>query len=292
MTIELKSPCKVNLVLNILGQRQDGYHELETLLHPVHVFDDLSFSRAPRGIKLQCSDPALPTDERNLVHRAAAAFLSAAGIKDGVTARLQKRIPLAAGLGGGSSNAAITLLALNALYGEPMTLESLQLTAASIGSDVPFFLQSRPALATGRGEVIRSMDFFRALHNCYFVLIHPGFGIPTAWAYEQLKRFPAALNGTPGKAARLAANLLAGDLQAAKPDFYNSLEAPALEKHPLLAMFKEFLHEQGAVATLMSGSGSTTFAIMDNQLSAERLTEAFKSRFGTSYWITTVRANK
>ena len=200
MTLEKESPGKVNLLLNILGKRPDGFHKLETVIHPVRVFDRLSFTRGGQGIQLTCSEPGLPTDPRNLVYRAAELFLKAAKIKEGVRVHLEKRIPLAAGLGGGSGNAATTLLGLNELFGQPLAPAQLQLIAAFLGSDIPFFLQSKPALATGRGERIQALEFFPALRGAVFLLIHPGFGIPTPWAYQHLARFPAALNGQPGRA--------------------------------------------------------------------------------------------
>lgn len=290
MTLEKSSPCKVNLLLNILGRRPDGFHELETVLQPVRVFDRLSFERSGHGIQIICHTPGLPTDARNLVYQAAALFLAAAEIKEGVRVELEKHIPLAAGLGGGSGNAATTLLGLNELFGGPLGPEHLQSLAASLGSDVPFFLQDQPALATGRGERIEPLESFPALRGAAFVLIHPGFGIATAWAYQQLARFPHALNGRPGRAQKLVARLRGADLAAAGAEFYNSLEAPALEKYPLLALFQEFLRANGAAATLMSGSGSTTFALVPSQAAAEVLAEKFKVRFGQSNGILVVRA--
>jgi 4-diphosphocytidyl-2-C-methyl-D-erythritol kinase len=284
VSLAKSSPCKVNLLLNILGRRPDGFHELETVLHPIRVFDRLTFARAGQGIKLSCTAPGLPTDARNLVYRAASMFLETARIKDGVRMALEKNIPLAAGLGGGSGNAATTLLGLNELFGEPLTPEQLQIIAASLGSDVPFFLQSQPALATGRGERIQPLASFPALRGAAFVLIHPGFGIATAWAYQQLARFPLALNGRPGWAQRLISLLQSADLAAAGAEFYNSLEAPALEKYPLLALFQEFLRANGAAATLMSGSGSTTFAVVPGQAAGEELVEKFKARFSPTNW--------
>ena len=130
MTLEKPSPCKVNLLLNILGKRPDGFHELETVFHPVAVYDRLSFARVAQGIQLTCGDPNLPTDPRNLVYRAADLFLRAAKIKEGVRLHLEKRIPLAAGLGGGSGNAATTLLGLNELFGKPLAMDKLLLIAA------------------------------------------------------------------------------------------------------------------------------------------------------------------
>ena len=290
MTLEKSSPCKVNLLLNILGRRPDGFHELETVLQPVRVFDRLSFARSGHGIQLSCNTPALPTDARNLVYQAAALFLAAAEIKEGVRVELEKHIPLAAGLGGGSGNAATTLLGLNELFGGPLAPEHLQRLAASLGSDVPFFLQDQPALATGRGERIEPLELFPALRGAAFVLIHPGFGIATAWAYQQLARFPLALNGRPGRAQELISRLRSADLAAAGAEFYNSLEAPALEKYPLLALYQEFLRANGAAATLMSGSGSTTFAVAQSQAAAEVLVEKFKARFGQANWILVMRA--
>src|SRR5437773_1751231 len=210
MVIERESLCKVNLVLNILGKRPDGFHELETVMYPVPFYDRLTFERKGGGIALSCSNPELPADNRNLVYRAAEAFLQRTAINEGVGIHLDKRIPLAAGLGGGSANAAVTLLALNELFGSPLTAALLHEIAAGLGSDVPFFLQKGPALATGRGEQIKSLPAFPAMKGVAIVLIHPGFGIPTAWAYQQLPRFPEALNGQPGRAERLIDAVNAG----------------------------------------------------------------------------------
>jgi 4-diphosphocytidyl-2-C-methyl-D-erythritol kinase len=279
-SLEKLSRCKVNLLLNILGRRPDGFHELETVMQPVNLLDRLAFTRSGSGVSLTCSDSSLPTDSGNLVHRAAAAFLQQAGVHEGVRIHLEKHIPLAAGLGGGSGNAAATLLALNELFGQPLAPNALEKIAASLGSDVPFFLQDKPALATGRGEKVTSLAPFPALGTAAFLLIHPGFGIATAWAYKELARFPAALNGAPGRAEKLAALLQAGDLTAAGPAFYNSLEAPALEKYPLLALIQDFLRAQGAPAVLMSGSGSTTFAILHTDTAARELEGLVRSKFG------------
>ncbi|MBI3851332.1 MAG: 4-(cytidine 5'-diphospho)-2-C-methyl-D-erythritol kinase [Verrucomicrobia bacterium] len=288
MTLERTSPCKINLLLNILGKRPDGFHELETVMYPVNVCDQLTFKRSASGLKLTCNDPSLPTDGGNLVHRAATEFLRLASITDGVCIHLEKKLPLAAGLGGGSANAAITLLGLNELFGKPLSPEKLLELAATLGSDVPFFLQSKPALATGRGEKVQALDLFPALNGACLLLVHPGFGIPTAWAYQQLSRFPEALNGRPGRATKLIALLQQPDLHSAGEAFYNSLEAPALKKYPLLVLFQEFFRANSAVATLMSGSGSTTFALFQSQSDGEQALEKFRQKFGTTCWTALV----
>jgi 4-diphosphocytidyl-2-C-methyl-D-erythritol kinase len=287
--LEKTSCCKVNLLLNILGKRPDGFHELETILFPLALRDRLTFQRAGAGLKLTCSDPFLPVNSKNLVFRAAGLFANAAGLGpgEGIQIHLQKHIPVTAGLGGGSSNAAAALLALNELFAHPLPPSKLQELAACMGSDVPFFLQERPALGTGRGEIIRPLDFFPALRDAVFLLVHPGFGISTPWAYQQLARFPAALHGAPGRAGRLIA-LLQTSLEAAAPEFYNSLEAPVLRKYPLLELFQEFFRQNGAPATLMSGSGSTTFAVTSTRAAAETLLEKFKAKFGSGMWTAIV----
>ncbi len=290
MRLEKKSPCKVNLLLNILGRRTDDFHELETVLQPVNVCDELAFERSGSGLQLTCNNPELPADSKNLVHRAATVFLAAAKISDGVSIHIQKNLPLAGGIGGGSANAAVTFTALNELFGAPLLPDQLHELAAKLGSDIPFFLHDQPALATDRGEKIKLLENFPALRGKAFFLFYPGFGVSTPWSYQNLSRFPDALHGRPGRAAELIAKLQADDLSVVVGDFYNSLEAPAFDKFPVLSLYKNWLQENGAEVSLMSGSGSTTFAITENLPTAERLAEKFKSRFGNNGWMATVPA--
>ena len=288
MRLEKKSPCKVNLILNILGRRADGFHERDTVMQPVYVCAEMTFARAGTGVQLTCSHPELPTDSKNLVHRAATSFLAAANIADGVKIHLRKNLPLAGGIGGGSANAAVTFTALNELFGSPLPLVKLHELAAALGSDVPFFLCDRPALATGRGEQVKALENFPALRGKAFFLAHPGFGISTPWSYQNLARFPAALNGQTGRATDLIEKLQTDNWPAAAGGFYNSLEAPAFDKFPVLSLYQEFLREHGALVSLMSGSGSTTFAIAENLAAAENLAEKFKSQFGGHGWTAVV----
>jgi len=288
MPLTKPSHCKVNLLLNILARRPDGFHELETVMQPVPLHDELEFERVARGIQLSCSDPTLPTDGNNLVHRAAQAFLRATNIHDGVRIHLEKRVPKAAGLGGGSGDAATTLLGLNELFGHPLDAAKLRELAAALGSDVPFFLQTCPALGTGRGERIEPLEPFLALRGVFILLIHPGFGISTPWAYKNLGRFPHAIHGRAGRARELITQLRASDLVAAGKSFHNSLEAPALHKFPVLSIHQEFLKSNGAAAALMSGSGSTTFGIVRSRREGEELLGRFRSKFGESCWAALV----
>lgn len=284
-----ESPCKINLLLNVLGRRPDGFHELETLFHPVPLTDELQFEHAATGVVLTCNDPALPVDETNLVHRAATRFLAAAGLSGrGVRVHLEKRLPLAAGLGGGSGNAAHTLLGLNELFGYPLKTPDLEALAAGLGSDVNFFLQDRPALAVGRGEQVVSLEPFAGLKGAGLFLYYPGFGVSTPWAFSELRNDPAALAGRPGRAADLARLLTRGDRVAAGQAFFNSLEAPVLAKYPVLRLYQEFLRGRGAWGSLMSGSGSTTFALFPDLPSAQAVAAPFEAEFGHAGWLRTV----
>lgn len=285
-SVERLSPCKVNLLLNILGKRPDGFHELETIMCPVAVHDVLRFELIPgTAIELTCDQPGLPADSSNLVHRAATRFFERAGDKQGVRIHLEKRIPLAAGLGGGSANAATTLLALNELLGHPLAHDAIHSAAASLGSDVPFFLQSQAALATGRGENVKSLGALPALKGASIFLFHPGFGVATAWAYQALAAFPEGLNGKGGRANALASVLRKGTLREAGSGLFNSLEFPVLQKHPILRLYQEFLRGEGAAGTLMSGSGSSTFALFASENEAQEAAFKFRKHFGETGWL-------
>jgi len=289
MTLTRQSGCKINLLLNVLRRREDGFHELETLMQPVKLFDELAFDNGgAAGVRFTCSDATLPTDDNNLVVRAARLFFAAAGIPEQAAIHLEKRIPAEAGLGGGSGNAAATLLGLNEMFDNPLTSGKLHELAGGLGSDIPFFLEDRPAVAVGRGEQVERLDPFPALAGKWLFLARPGFGVSTPFAYKGLKDHPEALNGRPGRAAELAEALGRGELSAASGKFYNSLEAPVLRKFPILAMYQEFLRENGATVALMSGSGSTTFAIADSRDLAEALETKFPAKFGASNWTATL----
>lgn len=285
MSLLKRSGCKVNLLLNILGRRADGFHELETVMQPVPLWDELEFSLIGRAVELSCDQPGLPCDGSNLVVRAANAYREALGIDVGVRIHLRKRVPMEAGLGGGSGNAATTLLGLNELFDRALPAGQLNQLAGRLGSDVPFFLQSHPALATGRGEFIEPLAEFPGLQGLTLVLLHPGFGISTPWAYKALGGFPEHLNGRPGRARELVRALESDDL--ARPWsglLYNSLEAPAFGKYPVLQRYVAAFKEHGSVGALMSGSGSTVFGCFEMRSQAELAIEVCRRQFGTAFW--------
>ncbi|MFO1457922.1 MAG: 4-(cytidine 5'-diphospho)-2-C-methyl-D-erythritol kinase [Verrucomicrobiota bacterium] len=288
MPLIRRSPCKVNFVLNILGRRSDGFHDLETLFFPVPAFDEISFEAAAAGIALTCSHPDLPVDSSNLVYRAAEGFLREARISSGVRIHLDKLLPLSAGIGAGSANAAVTLLALNELFGGPLTPSSLDSLAAGLGSDVNFFLQEGPALATGRGERIQPLPLFTCLTGHALLMFHPGFGVPTPWAFKALSAFPTLRDGKPGRASAVAERFGRGDVRGAVALWFNALEGPVLEKYPILALHQEFLLRAGAIGARMSGSGSTTFALFPSVAMAEAVVDGFRAEFGEAGWLRVV----
>ena len=286
MTLTRASHCKVNLLLDVLGKRADGFHELETILYPVPFCDQLQFESTPKpGINLTCSDPALPVGQGNLVFDAAAAFFQKAQPETGIQIHLEKRLPIAAGLGGGSGNAAQTLRGLNEIFGQPLTMNQLAELAASLGSDIPFFLQDAPALGTGRGETIVPLPPSRALRGTFILLVNLGFGVSTPWAYRHLG-FSASTELLQSRQSACLIELLRGaDARAVGNALFNSLETPVFEKFPILALLKEFMRSRGAMGSLMCGSGSTMFAICESEGQAQQLGQAVREDFGQSSWI-------
>ena len=287
MKLHRQSHCKINLLLNVVGQRDDDFHELEMLMLPVPFFDRIDFELAGGSIELTCNRPGIPTDSGNLAWRAAESFAAKAGVAGGVRIHLGKSIPAEGGLGGGSGNAAATLLALNELHGQPLGQAALQDLAAGLGSDVPFFLQNQAAVARGRGEIIEPVAPLTALDGKSLLLVRPGFGVPTPWAYHGLAKFPDAANRPLGQAHELAKRLANGSLAEASA-FYNSLEAPVFDKFPLLNLMKQHALANGAEAALLCGSGSTVFVICPDAATAQSLGQAIESKFGQQSFVQTV----
>jgi 4-diphosphocytidyl-2-C-methyl-D-erythritol kinase len=264
MTID--APAKVNLTLRVLGRRDDGFHEIETLMAPITLADRLEISlRSEQSIRLTCTDPSVPSDPSNLAHRAAAAFANHSGLKFGVDIHIEKNIPHGAGLGGGSSDAAAVLVALDRLLTTKMPAEKLERIAAAMGSDIPFFVRSQPAICRGRGEIIEP---FEELPPADILLVKPPFPIPTPWAYK------AWANSEKPSATFQQFH---GSIS-----LVNDLEAPVFSKYLLLPVLKSAMQKHPNVsAAMMSGSGSTIFAILRD--SAEGIEEWIRSEFGESF---------
>ncbi|MGI9241452.1 MAG: 4-(cytidine 5'-diphospho)-2-C-methyl-D-erythritol kinase [Verrucomicrobiales bacterium] len=265
------APAKVNLSLRVLRRRDDGFHDLETRMCPLSLCDEVALElRESGGVRLTCDDPELPVGEDNLALMAVRAFESAVGREVDAEISITKRIPSGAGLGGGSSDAAAVLRLLNQALETKLTLMELSPIASKIGSDVPFFLFGQSCDASGRGEVIKPIEFSA---SPALLLVKPPFGIPTPWAYSRWRdseENPAFAYG--------AQNLPFGEL-------VNDLERPVFEKYLVLGDLKRWLLAQPEVdGALMSGSGATVFAVLGNPDDTERLAERTRSEFGDTFW--------
>jgi 4-diphosphocytidyl-2-C-methyl-D-erythritol kinase len=265
-----QAPAKLNLSLQILHARPDGFHEIDTLMVKLPgLADSLHFTPAAE-FSFTCDDADIPADERNLVVKAVRAYETATSSACRTHIALEKRIPHGAGLGGGSSDTATTLLALNQLHHQPLKTADLQAIAASIGSDVPFFLGSGAARCKGRGELIEAIASPPALP---VLLLKPGFNVATPDAYQRWK----TSFELPG--IRYATQQIAGI------HFINDLERPVFEKHRFLAELKHWLlNRKETLAALMSGSGSTVFTILRDLSDADSLIAAARTELDPELW--------
>ena len=277
--IALSAPAKINLSLRILGKRADGYHELETLMAPISLADEIEVSHAhtsiPGSITLTCNDPSLPTGPENLCVKAARAFQQATGLNESIAITLLKRIPHGAGLGGGSSDAAAVLRGMNELFDEPLVFEELHQLATGLGSDVPFFLDKKPAWCRGRGELLEEAA---PLPDWRLLLIKPPFPIATAWAYDQFSKLGVRL--------QILTKQEGITIQ-------NDLEEPVFKKYLVLPVLKKWLQQRSEVrAAWMTGSGSTMVAVLDSEVTDDQvalLKKNIVADFGETFWMTQAR---
>jgi 4-diphosphocytidyl-2-C-methyl-D-erythritol kinase len=270
--MQVLAPAKINLSLRILSRRDDGFHEIESFITPISLCDQITIGRkeAGQGIDFRCDDSSVPPGEENLVVRAANMFFNATKLKPSVSIELKKKIPHGAGLGGGSSDAAATLLALNQLFETNLPREALAQLAMEIGSDVPFFVFESAALCRGRGELVTPQKLKDSLS---ILLLKPEFGVSTASAYQRWQDS----REVPGF------NYAAQEFHGHR--FVNDLERPVFEKFVFLAQMKTWLREQPEVgAALMSGSGSTVFAVMRASIDADSVAKRARAELDPRLW--------
>jgi len=254
------APAKINLFLRVLGKRAYGYHEIVSLMQKITLYDELTFLPRPKGIVLKCPNSDLPISEDNLIYRAAEALFAHAGYLSGIEITLMKNIPVAAGLGGGSSDAATTLLALNEMCQLGLKKVELMKIGAKLGSDVPFFIFGSSAFAEGRGEKLKAWENPLKLN---IVLINPGFSLSTKLVYESLnlRLTKERINYSIPRFSEL------GDIIR---EMHNDLETVSLRMHPELTDIKKLLLRHGALSAMMSGSGPTVFGIFTDENSAKK----------------------
>jgi 4-diphosphocytidyl-2-C-methyl-D-erythritol kinase len=273
--MRIATPAKINLTLEVLGQRPDGFHELATWMIPIGLYDELAMELSSEMI-YESNLPDLRFDSSNLVLRAIEKFQQETGQSAAYRIDLRKQIPIGAGLGGGSSDAAATLLLLNQLHQNQLTDEKLHELATLLGSDVPFFLKPRAAWCTGRGEQMEIREFSQ---DRWVVLIKPEFGVSTAAAYSAYKALPPEQKR--GQVKKTEWGLLRNDL-----------EQPVFQKYLLLPEIKSWLEQQAETeVALMSGSGSTMFAVVKSANDGQQVSDRFSLLFGFKFWVQVCRLN-
>jgi 4-diphosphocytidyl-2-C-methyl-D-erythritol kinase len=271
-TIKLKAHAKINLYLEILGRRSDGFHEIKSVMCLIGLHDDVRIEKGGKGLRFECKGlDQVPADE-NLAFRAAGAFFDKARLDPGLNLTVEKNIPWGAGLGGGSSDAAAVLAGLDRMFPGSLTREKMQAVAASLGSDVPFFLHGRAAMVCGRGERVLPAGFDIPAFGV--VLVKPPFGVSTAWAYRKWDE-----KGRTG-----GGRLPSGPDPFAPENLFNSFEDCVFAEFPMLHSIRKLLVDSGALGVQMSGSGSTLFGLFPGEAAASAAAGTIKSS-NTGLWV-------
>ena len=279
MQLSAHSPAKINLFLNITGKRPNGYHDLETVFLPVEgLYDTITLTKAKAGISISSNSGLMPLDSNNLCWKAAELFSQESGITPEWSMDIQKHIPIAAGLGGGSSDAATVLLLLNRMYGNPLSDDVLHKLAYSLGADVPFFLNPELSSATGIGETLSPVE---GPESCPVILINPLFPVSAAWTYTHTPS--ERWNGSLYSFNDFLTHLKSCSLEKISQYTYNILEAAVLDKFPLVQMIIDCLKENGALCAHVSGSGPTVYALCPEERQPV-VKEIIAKTFGTKIW--------
>jgi len=284
--VKIRARAKINLYLRVVGKRRDGYHLLDTIMLPVSLYDEIEIReiRSPLDnkkdkdemIEVSCDHPLVPGGEKNIVHRAARLIMRRADKHQQIHIHIRKRIPVGAGLGGGSADAAATLIGLNRLLKVRFSIARLEKLALSLGADVPFFIRARPARARGIGERLYRL---RGIPRFWLVIVYPGFPVSTAWAFKRLRPTltkPPVNTSIPTSLKRFdrLAKLLVNDL-----------ESVTLKRYPKIRLLKERLLHQGAAGSLMSGSGSSVFGIFGSRRGAAKALRRLRKEEGCQAFL-------
>ena len=274
-SIEIASPAKINLTLDVMNLRSDGYHSIASVMQSISLADTIQFNLTDsQNIALTCNDPDLPTDANNLVHRAAVAMLKELDMNKGLTIHLEKRVPSQAGLGGGSSNAAFTLIALNELLNGNLSKEKLMQLAATLGSDVPFFIQCGTAVARGRGELISALQDIETLH---LVIVKPDVAVSTAIAYAKLDAIADRSSNRNSKKMQEA--ILSGDSSEIIARMSNDFERVILPDHLEVQLLFDDLMMARAMNIRLCGSGSAVFGVFASESEAMKAGNLLRRKY-------------
>ncbi|MFT0787109.1 4-(cytidine 5'-diphospho)-2-C-methyl-D-erythritol kinase [Synechococcus sp. H55.10] len=281
----LMARAKINLYLEILGSRPDGYSEVAMVLQSIRLADRVQLQCCPHGIHLTCDRPEVPADARNLAYQAAELLQKECQATMGVEIRLEKQIPVAAGLAGGSADAAAVLVGLNQLWGLGLTVGELQSLAARLGSDIPFCVQGGTQLATGRGEVLEPLADWEGIPVLLAKPKH--LGVSTAWAYQAFRSRQESLGPALPTLPQVLAALSRQDLPALARSLRNDLEQVVLPEYAIVGELRQSLLAAGALGALMSGSGPTVFGIMPSLELAAQARDSLRRQFqDVEFWVT------
>lgn len=285
--ISVKALAKINLGLDVIRRREDGYHEVRMVMQTVHLFDRLEMVKTRTGkIALSANLSFLPTNENNLVYKAAKLLIDEFQIKDGLAIRLQKHIPVAAGLAGGSTDAAAALYGINRMFGLGLSKKELMERGVKIGADVPYCLMRGTALAEGIGEKLSALP---PMVKCPVLIAKPQINVSTKFVYENLKLDDGIVHPDID---RLIADIRAKDLAAIASGMGNVLETVTIPHYPVIAEIKEHMFEHGAAGAMMSGSGPTVFGLFDGEETAETAYNAMKeSGLAKQVYLTSIYNN-
>ena len=269
-TLKLNAYAKINLGLDVIGRLPNGYHEVKMIMQSVGICDELTFEKQPSGITVTTDSGELPTDENNLIYRAAKLLLETCAVKEGVRIHLTKRIPIDAGMAGGSTDAAATLKAVNQLFRFGKTKEELMELGVKIGADVPYCILGGTALAEGIGERLTPLP---PMPDCHLLVAKPDINVSTKYVYTTLDAAPILFH--PDIDGMTAA-IFAGDLTGITAKLGNVLETVTVPAHPIISKIKEKFLELGSDGVLMSGSGPTVFGIFSDKTAAEKAYASMK----------------
>ena len=278
--IKIEGNAKINLTLDILGKRPDGYHEVAMVMQSIGLHDTIEMEKSAAGIALTINVPWLRADEKNLAWRAAALMQQEYGLSGGVNMRLTKRIPVAAGLAGGSADAAAVLRGMNRLYELGLSDAKLCELGARLGSDIPFCLLGGTMLSTGRGEVLTRLS---NLPETWVVLAKPRISVSTAWAYQNYDEQGAEQH--PDN-ARIQQEIARWDRKAVAKLLCNVLESVTIKRYDVISRYKTMMLEQGAMASMMSGSGPTVFGLVGSRVQANKIADHLRASTKADVFIT------
>ena len=274
-SIWINAPAKINIGLDVLRRREDGYHEVKMIMQTVSLYDRITITRNKNSsdIVLETNLNFLPTNENNIVYKAAKLIKDEFGISDGLSIKLEKHIPVAAGMAGGSTDAATTLELLNTMYSLNLSKDDLMKRAVTLGADVPYCILKGTALSEGIGEVLTPL---KQLMPCYILIVKPPIYVSTKFVYENLRI--NELNSHPDIDGIVDA-ISAGDLETMSQKMGNVLESVTEDNYPVISSIKKLMTQNGAISSLMSGSGPTVFGIYDNEDKINQAATFFKTNY-------------